>query len=212
MPSVSSAPNSWPREVAAAALRHLARRRARGPPPAIGAGARRLASTRPQPSGRSAGEALRLAPIRCGGPRATPNGSSARNSVGGAVGRAGRRASGARKDLGELPERRAGCRGGACGRWRSRASGSGGRRRCRRSPGRRCAGARRPWARRPRVTELEPFSTVRCQVGDVGVGELPLEDGGAAQAVVGVDLAADRVEQQRDASRGRAWRGPRARR
>ncbi len=32
--------------------------------------------------------------------------------------------------------------------------------------------------------------------GNVGIGELPLEGRGAGQAVVGVDLAADRVEQQ----------------
>jgi putative sterol carrier protein len=37
--------------------------------------------------------------------------------------------------------------------------------------------------------------------GDVGVGELPLEGGGAGEPVVGVDLAADGVEQQGEATR-----------
>ncbi len=50
----------------------------------------------------------------------------------------------------------------------------------------------------PCSTVLEPLFTRRCQAGMSGSRELPLERHWAAEPVLGIDLPADRVEQQRD--------------
>ena len=105
--------------------------------------------------------------------------------------------SGARKDFREPLQRRAGCRAGAYGRWRSRASGQAVADDVAQVLVARSAGAGRAWAPRPARRCCEPLFDGEVPRGDVGVGELPLEDRRAAQPVVGVDLAADRVEQQR---------------
>ncbi len=91
----------------------------------------------------------------------------------------------------------AGCRAGAACRWRSRAAGSS---RFADDVHEVLVGHPQAQVRVSARSLARPCSS-RCPPQmprrHVGVGELPLEGGGALEAVLGVHLAADRVEQQR---------------